>query len=54
MPNTQGSAGGLKSTERPIVGDSRRAGHMPAWLQRIGDPVVKELAVFVHSLGGGE
>ncbi|RVI58017.1 cytochrome-c oxidase, cbb3-type subunit III, partial [Sinorhizobium meliloti] len=33
---------------------SPKHGVMPAWLQRIGDPVVKELAVFVHSLGGGE
>ncbi|HXV29471.1 MAG TPA: cytochrome-c oxidase, cbb3-type subunit III [Sinorhizobium sp.] len=29
-------------------------GVMPAWLPRIGDTTVKQLAVFVHSLGGGE
>ncbi|WP_085026063.1 cytochrome-c oxidase, cbb3-type subunit III [Ensifer aridi] len=29
-------------------------GVMPAWSARIGDTTVKELAVFVHSLGGGE
>ena len=29
-------------------------GVMPAWLPRLGDPTVKQLAVFVHSLGGGE
>ncbi|WOS67164.1 MULTISPECIES: cytochrome-c oxidase, cbb3-type subunit III [Sinorhizobium] len=29
-------------------------GIMPAWSPRIGDTTVKELAVFVHSLGGGE
>ena len=29
-------------------------GVMPAWLPRLGDPAVKQLAVFVHSLGGGE
>ncbi|AUX78829.1 cytochrome-c oxidase, cbb3-type subunit III [Sinorhizobium fredii] len=29
-------------------------GIMPAWAPRIGDTTVKELAVFVHSLGGGE
>lgn len=29
-------------------------GVMPAWGARLGDTTVKELAVFVHSLGGGE
>ena len=29
-------------------------GVMPAWLPRLGDPSVKQLAIFVHSLGGGE
>ncbi|MCA1408246.1 cytochrome-c oxidase, cbb3-type subunit III [Ensifer sp. IC3342] len=42
--------------EQAILDQMRSPKHgvMPAWLQRIGDPVVKELAVFVHSLGGGE
>ncbi len=31
-----------------------RHGVMPAWSARLGDTKVKELAVFVHSLGGGE
>lgn len=31
-----------------------RHGVMPAWLGRLGDTTVKELAVYVHSLGGGE
>ncbi|MBD8554719.1 cytochrome-c oxidase, cbb3-type subunit III [Rhizobium sp. CFBP 8762] len=31
-----------------------RHGVMPAWLPRLGETTVKELAVFVHSLGGGE
>ena len=31
-----------------------RKGVMPAWHARLGDTTVKELAVFVHSLGGGE
>jgi cytochrome c oxidase cbb3-type subunit III len=31
-----------------------RQGVMPAWGARLGDVTVKELAVFVHSLGGGE
>lgn len=29
-------------------------GVMPAWNARLGDTTVKELAIFVHSLGGGE
>ncbi|MGI6852421.1 cytochrome-c oxidase, cbb3-type subunit III [Mesorhizobium sp. 1B3] len=31
-----------------------RHGVMPAWGSRLGDITVKELAVYVHSLGGGE
>lgn len=31
-----------------------RMGVMPAWTDRLGETTVKELAVFVHSLGGGE
>lgn len=30
-----------------------RAGVMPAWEGRLGDSAIKQLAVFVHSLGGG-
>lgn len=29
-------------------------GVMPAWGMRLGDSAIKELAVYVHSLGGGE
>ncbi len=29
-------------------------GEMPAWQKRLGDVSVKQLAVYVHSLGGGE
>ncbi|WP_027040367.1 cytochrome-c oxidase, cbb3-type subunit III [Mesorhizobium ciceri] len=29
-------------------------GVMPAWLGRLGEAKVKELAIYVHSLGGGE
>ncbi|MDP9592447.1 UNVERIFIED_ORG: cytochrome c oxidase cbb3-type subunit 3 [Shinella zoogloeoides] len=29
-------------------------GVMPSWLPRLGDASVKQLAIFVHSLGGGE
>ena len=31
-----------------------RMGVMPAWSQRLDDATIKELAVYVHSLGGGE
>ncbi|MFC5386231.1 cytochrome-c oxidase, cbb3-type subunit III [Aquamicrobium segne] len=31
-----------------------RHGVMPAWQARLGDTTVKELAVYVHSLGGGQ
>jgi cytochrome c oxidase cbb3-type subunit 3 len=39
-----------------IVAQIRAPKHgvMPAWLTRLGDVKVKELAVYVHSLGGGE
>jgi cytochrome c oxidase cbb3-type subunit 3 len=29
-------------------------GMMPAWQQRLGDTTVKQLAVYIHALGGGE
>ncbi|MGO4843914.1 cytochrome C oxidase Cbb3, partial [Rhizobiaceae sp. 2RAB30] len=29
-------------------------GVMPGWSARLGDTTVKELAVYIHSLGGGE
>lgn len=31
-----------------------RHGVMPAWNARLGDTTVKELAVYIHSLGGGD
>ncbi|MBX3532077.1 MAG: cytochrome-c oxidase, cbb3-type subunit III [Rhizobiaceae bacterium] len=31
-----------------------RHGVMPGWQERLGETTVKELAVFIHSLGGGE
>ncbi|MCA1493828.1 cytochrome-c oxidase, cbb3-type subunit III [Sinorhizobium alkalisoli] len=44
------------SGEQAIIDQMKapRHGVMPAWLPRIGDTTVKQLAVFVHSLGGGE
>lgn len=33
---------------------SARNAHMPGWQGRLDDPTIKALAVYVHSLGGGE
>lgn len=33
---------------------SARNAHMPAWGNRLDDATIKSLAVYVHSLGGGE
>lgn len=43
-------------TEAQIAQQVRapRHGAMPAWTARLGDTTVKELSVYVHSLGGGE
>jgi cytochrome c oxidase cbb3-type subunit III len=42
--------------EDEIAGQVRAPKHgvMPAWATRLGDVTVKQLAVYVHSLGGGE
>jgi len=42
--------------EEGIVSQIRSPKHgvMPAWGERLGDTTVKQLAIFVHSLGGGE
>ena len=44
------------SGEAAIAAQVRAPKHgvMPAWGARLGDTTVKELAVYVHSLGGGE
>ena len=34
--------------------DQPRLGVMPAWQGRLDDTTIKMLAVYVHSLGGGE
>ncbi|KZL18948.1 Cbb3-type cytochrome c oxidase subunit FixP [Pseudovibrio axinellae] len=34
--------------------DAPRHGVMPAWIDRLGETTVKSLAVYVHSLGGGQ
>ncbi len=44
------------SGEQTVVAQISRPKHgvMPAWLPRLGETSVKQLAVYVHSLGGGE
>ncbi|WP_028002373.1 cytochrome-c oxidase, cbb3-type subunit III [Sinorhizobium arboris] len=47
----------LKGEGEQAITDQMRSpkhGVMPGWVKRVGDPVVKDLAIFVHSLGGGE
>jgi cytochrome c oxidase cbb3-type subunit 3 len=45
--------GGEPADIRATVTNARNA-HMPAWQGRLDDPTIKALAVYVHSLGGGE
>ncbi|HUW74445.1 MAG TPA: cytochrome-c oxidase, cbb3-type subunit III [Methyloceanibacter sp.] len=45
--------GGDKSTVVETITNSR-SGMMPAWSERLDPATVKELAIYVHSLGGGE
>jgi cytochrome c oxidase cbb3-type subunit III len=44
------------STESQIAAQIRQPKHgvMPAWNARLGATTIKQLAVYVHSLGGGE
>ena len=44
------------STPAAIAAQIRAPKHgvMPAWSARLGDTTVKELTVYIHSLGGGE
>jgi len=46
----------VDGSEAGIAGQVAKPTHgvMPAWSARLGDTTVKELAVFVHSLGGGQ
>ncbi|KQV44432.1 MULTISPECIES: cytochrome-c oxidase, cbb3-type subunit III [unclassified Rhizobium] len=45
---THGEEGVIAQVKAP------KHGMMPAWGARLGDTAVKELTVFVHSLGGGQ
>lgn len=45
--------GGDKATVVQTITNSR-SGMMPAWHERLDPATVKELAIYVHSLGGGQ
>ncbi|MEM1314092.1 MAG: cytochrome-c oxidase, cbb3-type subunit III [Pseudomonadota bacterium] len=45
--------GGDRATLRETVYYAR-AGVMPPWIDRLGDAGIKQVALYVHSLGGGE
>jgi cytochrome c oxidase cbb3-type subunit III len=47
----------LNEGGKPVVVDiitNSRSGMMPAWIDRLDQVAIKQLAVYVHSLGGGE
>ena len=45
--------GGDRATIHETVANARR-GVMPAWGPLLDEATIKELAVYVHSLGGGK
>ena len=45
--------GGDKAAVVETITNSR-AGMMPAWTGRLDPATIKELAIYVHSLGGGQ
>jgi cytochrome c oxidase cbb3-type subunit 3 len=45
--------GGDKATVVETINNSR-SGMMPAWNERLDPATIKELAIYVHSLGGGQ
>ena len=45
--------GGDKATVIETITNSR-GGVMPAWTGRLDPATIKELAIYVHSLGGGQ
>jgi cytochrome c oxidase cbb3-type subunit 3 len=55
-PNLTDAVALYVASPADIVNQIRAPKHgvMPAWAARLGDVTVKELTVYVHSLGGGE
>ena len=45
--------GGREENIRATIYDARNS-HMPAWDDRLDDATIKAIAVYVHSLSGGE
>ncbi|MBV5336051.1 cytochrome C oxidase Cbb3, partial [bacterium] len=45
--------GGDKATLVQTVTNGR-GGEMPAWSTRLEDTTIKQLAIYVHNLGGGK
>ncbi len=45
--------GGDKATLVATITNGR-AGEMPAWMKRLDDTTIKQLAIYVHNLGGGK
>jgi cytochrome c oxidase cbb3-type subunit III len=56
VPNLADAIWLYGASEEEIAAQIRapRHGVMPAWQDRLGETTVKELAVYVHSLGGGQ
>ena len=52
-PTASGSIGGDEATIVQTITNARR-GVMPAWESKLDPVTIKSLAVFVHSLGGGD
>ncbi len=46
----------MGSSETQIASQIRNPKHgvMPSWVGRLGEPTIKQLAVYVHTLGGGQ
>lgn len=55
-PNLSDAVWHYGQEQAQLVAQIRNPKHgvMPAWLDRLGDVTVKKLAVYIHSLGGGE
>ena len=45
--------GGDRESVHTTIAQSRR-GVMPAWGSRLDDQTIKEITLYVHSLGGGQ
>lgn len=55
-PNLADAISLYGNTRAKIVAQLKQPKHgtMPAWIERLNEASVKQLAIFVHSLGGGE